>query len=123
MKFAVVGFSWLTLSLVTLGWMTHWLVVVRKARKMAVAQKTPPPSLLSYWSADPYSASLSVIGVVVGYFIVPTVATRWPELATIIGATADDPMNPLAAYLGGIAAPWLGDWGFNRLAKMLDSAE
>lgn len=115
----MIAFSWLTVSMLFLGWLSHWLVAVRKARVAARAAKTAPPSLLDYWTADPYTTALSVIGVVVGYFAIPALGGRWPELAVLIGTTKEDPLNPLAAYLGGIAAPWLADIAGRRLAAMI----
>lgn len=112
-------FSWLTIAMLGLGWLSHWLVAVRKARAAARAAGTSEPSLLDYWTGDPYTTTLSVVGVVVGYFVIPSIAARWPELAALIGATLDDPMNPLAAYLGGIVAPWIADIAGRRLAAMV----
>lgn len=113
------AFSILTIAMLVLGWLSHWLVAVRKARAAAIAGGKAPPSLIAYWTADPYTTALSVVGLVVGYFVIPTVAARWPELAALIGATAEDPMNPLAAYLGGIVAPWFADIAGRRLAAMI----
>lgn len=112
-------FSWLTIAMLTLGWLSHWLVAVRKARAAAISTGKAPPSLWVYWTGDPYTTALSIVGLVVGYFVIPTAAARWPELAALIGATAADPMNPLAAYLGGIVAPWLADIAGRRLAAMI----
>lgn len=114
-----IAFSWLTVLMLALGWLSHWLLAVRKARAAARAAGTSEPSLLDYWVGDKETTALSVIGVVVGYFVIPSIATRWPELAVLIGATVDDPMNPLAAYLGGIVAPWLADIAGRRLAAMV----
>lgn len=112
-------FSWLTVALMALGWVSHWLMAVRKARAAARAAGTTEPSLVDYWTADPYTTALSIVGVIVGYFVIPHIAARWPELGALIGTTADDPMNPLAAYLGGIVAPWLADIAGRRLAGMV----
>lgn len=112
-------FSVITIVLLLAGWMTHWLVLVRKARHIALAAKTTQPSLLSYWLADRYQTLLSVIGLVVFYFVVPYFAGQWPLLAQLIGSTPEDPLNPLAAYLGGIASPWLADLAGKRVASMV----
>lgn len=112
-------FSWLTILLLALGWLTHWLILVRKAQAAARAARTELPDLWDYWTADRPSTALSLIGVIVVYFVVPSFAARWPDLAAVIGATEDDPLNPLAAYLGGLAAPWLADLAGRRLAGMV----
>lgn len=113
-------FSILTVCLMAMGWASHWLMVVRKAREAArVAGREHLPDLLDYWRADWPSTWLSLIGVVAGYFVIPHIAARWPELAVLIGATETDPMNPLAAYLGGLAAPSFADWSGRRLARMV----
>jgi hypothetical protein len=115
----MIKFSWLTVAMLALGWLSHWLLAVRKARAAARAAGTSEPSLLDYWTADPYTTALSVVGVVVGYFVIPSMAVQWPEVGTAIGSTTDDPMNPLAAYLGGIVAPWIADIAGRRLAAMV----
>lgn len=115
----MVHFSWLTILLLALGWLSHWLMSVRKAKAAARAAKCSEPSLFSYWWADPETTMLSIIGVVVLYFVVPSLALRWPEVALIIGATKDDPMAPIAAYLSGLAAPYFADWAGKRTAKMV----
>jgi hypothetical protein len=114
-----VHFSWLTAALMLLGWMTHWFVAIRKIRKIAEQRKLCPPTLRSYWTKDPYALGLSVIGVLVLYLIIPTIAPAWPQLAAAIGSTPDNPLNPLAAYLGGIVAPWLGGYAGKRISRML----
>jgi hypothetical protein len=101
------------------GWLTHWLADVSKARSIALASGKPPPTLRSYWLTDPYSVALSVIGLVVFYFIMPYVAEQFPELGDLIGATKGRPMNPLAAYLGGYVSPSLTDIVSKRVTKMI----
>jgi uncharacterized membrane protein len=112
-------FSFLTVLLLLIGWATHWLVSVRKAKVTAIAAKTTAPTLLSYWKADPEATVLSVISVVAFYFIAPWMAVEWPALGTILGTTVDNPLNPLAAYLGGYAGPSLSDWAGKRISKMV----
>lgn len=112
-------FSWLTIGLLLAGWLTHWLVAVNKARKAAAAAKTSPPSLLDYWLADRYTTALSVLTLAVFYFVIPYAAGQWPLLAQAVGSTPEDPLNPLAAYLGGIASPWLSDLAGKRIAAMV----
>lgn len=113
------NFSLLTLILLMLGWCTHWLLLTIKARKTAAAAKTELPDIWDYWTADLHVTFLSIIGVVVIYLVAPELASRWPDFSTFIGSTAEDPMNPLAAYLGGLAAPWLADFAGKRLAAMV----
>lgn len=115
-------FSFLTIGLLAMGWLTHWLIAVNKARKAAAASKTTPPSLWDYWVADRYTTALSVISLVVFYFVIPYLSTSWPILAQAIGATEEDPLNPLAAYLGGIASPWFADFAGKRLSAMVGDA-
>jgi hypothetical protein len=115
----VPEFSWVTIILLLCGWATHWLVAVRKARAVAAARGGATPSLLSYWTADPYSLVLSVIGLVVIYFVLPHGAVVWPEFASLIGATPQQPMTPAVAYLGGVFAPWVADYAGKRLEKMI----
>lgn len=115
----MVKFSLLTIALLLMGWMSHWLIAVRKARRTAVATKTSLPDMWDYWTADWPTTWLSLIGLVVVYYIVPSLASRWPEIAVMIGATETDPLNPLAAYLGGLFAPWLADVAGARMAKMV----
>lgn len=112
-------FSWLTLLMLLCGWLSHWLLAVRKAKKASIDLGTPVPSLFSYWVADLESTAMSVIGVVVFYFGLPSLANRFPELAGLIGSTSEDPLNPIAAYLGGFVAPSLADWAGRRLSKMV----
>ncbi len=112
-------FSWLTVFLLAMGWATHWLHAVIKARKVAAAAGKPKPSLWSYWTAEPYVVVLSVIGVVVGYFVLPWVAEGWPDLAALIGSTKEQPLNPLAAYLGGYFMPSVADAAGRRLQAMI----
>lgn len=112
-------FSWLTMFMLFCGWLSHWLLTVRKAKKASAVVGTPMPSLLSYWATDIESTIISVIGVIVLYFGLPSLATRFPEIAIIIGSTSDDPLNPMAAFLGGFAAPSVADWAGKRLAKMV----
>lgn len=119
MKDLNVHFSFLTILLLLLGWLTHWFVAVKKARATARAAKTMEPSLRDYWLADPYTTGLSIIGLLVFYFAIPYLATQWPTLATLIGATADDPMNPISAYLGGIVSPYLSDIAGKRVSAMV----
>lgn len=114
-----IHFSWLTIALLALGWLSHWLLLVRKAVHAARAAGTEEPGLWDYWRGDWTTTWLSLIGVVVMYFVVPAVAARWPEVAAIIGSTTDDPLNPLAAYLSGLFAPWLADISGKRLAAMV----
>lgn len=114
-----VHFSFLTIFLLLLGWLTHWFVAVKKARATAIAAKTTPPDLWDYWVADRYSTYLSVIGLLVFYFVIPYLAGQWPAVATVIGATADDPMNPISAYLGGIVSPYLSDIAGKRVSAMV----
>lgn len=114
-----VHFSWLTIVLLLCGWLSHWLVAVNKARKAAIKTKTTPPDLIDYWLADRYTTLLSFISLVVFYFVVPSLATSWPLLAQVIGSTVEDPLNPLAAYFGGIVSPWLADIAGKRLAAMV----
>lgn len=115
------NFSALTLALLALGWMSHWLISVRKARATAAATGQSLPNLMDYWVADWPTTWLSVIGVIVGYFVLPVMAARWPEVALVMGSTEEDPMNPLAAYLGGLFAPWLADAAGRRVAKMVSN--
>lgn len=115
----MIPFSWLTLTLLCLGWLTHWLQAVKKARMVAEAAGKERPTLLSYWTADPYSLSISIIGLIVGYFVIPFIANGWPELGALIGATKDNPMNPLAAYLGGFFLPSIADAAGKRLQGMI----
>jgi Na+/proline symporter len=114
-----VHFSWLTILLLVLGWLTHWLVAVKKARKAAMAAKTTQPSLFDYWRGDRYTTLLSVVSLVAFYFVVPYLAGQLPLLAQAIGATEDDPLNPLAAYLGGVFSPWMADLAGKRIAAMV----
>ncbi len=114
-----VHFSFLTILLLLLGWLTHWFVAVKKARAAARAAKTTEPDLWDYWHADPYTTFLSIIGLIAFYFIVPYMAGEWPAIATVIGATADNPMNPLSAYLGGIVSPYLSDIAGKRVSAMV----
>lgn len=116
-----VEFSWLTLILMVLGWTTHWLNAVRKVRRVAEDAGKPRPSLLSYWTADPYTVAISIIGLVVGYFVIPFMALGWPELAALIGSTPAQPLNPLAAYLGGYFLPSIADAAGKRLSGMVGS--
>lgn len=117
------SFSFLTILMLTMGWLTHWLVAVRKAIKTAQAAKTSPPSLVDYWIADVYTTVLSVIAVIVLYFGAPYFAAQWPDLASFIGSTAQDPLNPLAAYLGGIASPWIADAAGKRISAMVGDGD
>lgn len=112
-------FSWLTVFLLLMGWASHWLITIRKAKKASIAVNTPPPRYIDYFVADPESFFLSVIGLVVVYFIAPSIATSWPEVAAFIGSTPQNPLNPLAAYLAGFVAPMLADYAGNRLAKLV----
>jgi hypothetical protein len=112
-------FSWLTIILLALGWLTHWLQAVKKARLVAEAAGKEKPSLMSYWTADPYSLAISIIGLFVGYFVIPHIARGWPELAALIGSTDTQPMNPLAAYLGGFFMPSIADAAGKRLQGMI----
>lgn len=113
------NFSWITIIMLFCGWLTHWLITVRKAKKASASMGTSVPSMLSYWYADIESTVLSVIGVLVFYFALPSIAMRFPEVAAMIGSTVEDPLNPLAAYLGGLAAPVLGDWAGKRITNMI----
>lgn len=112
-------FSYLTIFLLVLGWLTHWFVAVRKARAAARAAKTMEPTLWDYWIADRYTTYLSIIGLLVFYFVMPHLASQWPAVATAIGSTANDPMNPIAAYLGGIVSPYLSDFAGKRVSAMV----
>ncbi len=112
-------FSWLTIILLCLGWLTHWLQTVKKARFLAAEAGKEKPTLLSYWNSDPYTLSISIIGLIVGYFVIPHIAMGWPELGVLIGATKDQPMNPLAAYLGGFFMPSIADAAGKRLQGMI----
>lgn len=114
-----VHFSFLTIFLLLLGWLTHWFVAVNKARAAARAAKTTEPGLWDYWHADPYTTLLSVIGLCVFYFAIPYLADQWPAIATVIGATAENPMNPISAYLGGIVSPYLSDIAGKRVSAMV----
>ncbi len=114
-----VHFSFLTILLLLLGWLTHWFVAVKKARAAALSAKTTAPDLLDYWLADRYTTYLSIIGLLVFYFVMPYLAGQWPAVASAIGATAEDPMNPIAAYLGGIVSPYLSDIAGKRVAAMV----
>lgn len=119
MNIPMTHFSWLTIFLLFCGWATHWLMSVRKAKAASIAAGTSIPTWRSYWTADPEATILSVIGVVVFYFILPWLAATWPALSVVIGTTPENPMNPMAAYLGGIASPYLADWAGKRVAKMV----
>lgn len=115
-------FSWLTICLMALGLVSHWLMLVRKARATARATGTSLPDLVDYWTADWPTTGLSVIGVVVIYFVLPSVATHWPEMAVILGTTEADPLNPLAAYMAGLCGPFLADAAGRRMAAMVGDA-
>lgn len=112
-------FSFLTIFLLAMGWLSHWLGAATKAGKVAKKAGKPAPALFDYWLADRYTTYLSLIGVVVFYFVVPYLATQWAVVATAIGSTAEDPLNPLAAYLGGVFSPWLADFAGRRITAMI----
>lgn len=112
-------FSLLTVFLLILGWLSHWLGAVIKAGKIAKKAGKVPPDLLAYWRRDPYTTLLSVISLVAFYFVVPYLATQWDAVAQFIGSTPEDPLNPLAAYLGGIFSPWLADMAGRRISAMV----
>lgn len=114
-----IQFSWLTILLMLCGWASHWLITIRKAKKASIAVNTTPPRYIDYFMADKESFLLSVIGLVVGYFLMPWFATKWPDMAAFIGSTPENPVNPLAAYFLGLVAPMLADYAGNRLAKLV----
>jgi hypothetical protein len=60
-----------------------------------------------------------MIGLVVVYVGFPYLSDSWPEFAKFIGATPNHPMNPLAAYFGGIATPFIADFAGKRMAGMI----
>jgi len=56
---------------------------------------------------------------VVGYFVIPYLASGWPQAAQLIGSTPANPMNPLAAFFGGAFMPLIADWAGKRFAAMV----
>jgi hypothetical protein len=108
-----------TVLMLFCGWSIHWLATIIKARETCKANKIAPPSLWEYWYSDPYSVLLSILGVVVCYFVIPTAAQSWPALADLIGQQADRPMTPMTALLGGYVSPSLADIMGKRFSALV----
>lgn len=112
-------FTFESIALMLMGWMTHWLFFVRQAKAASTAADTTKPSFLDYWTKDPESFWISVIGMPVLYLTMPQMAESYPELAHFIGANASQPFNPMASFLGGYFAPSIADWAGKRISRMV----
>lgn len=109
----------MTWFLMVCGWAMHWLHTVIKVRAAAKDAGKPEPSLWGYWTADPYTLALSILGLVVCYIVIPYAAQSWPQLAAAIGQTQGQPMNLMTAFLGGYVSPSLADLMGRRVAAMM----
>lgn len=125
-RYVADSFVWSvsTLLMCMMGQCVHWLSSYGRARQVSKNLKTQVPSVWLYWYGDWPTTLASFLLVFCGYFFLPEMAARWPDVGRLFGLV-DDAGHPVglsmfASFLWGLGGNMLADFHGRRLTRMVE---
>lgn len=118
------GWSISTLLMCLVGQTVHWLLSYGRARQVSRRLNTAMPNLWLYWTADWPTTVASFLLVFCGYFMLPEIATQWPEVGKAFALIGPDDrpggLSMFTAFLWGMCGNVFADYAGRRLSRLVE---
>lgn len=125
-RYLTDSFAWSisTLLMCMVGQTVHWLLTFGRARQVSQQLGTAMPSVWLYWTADWPTTLASFLIVFSGYFMLPEMASTWPDFGRAFALVSEDGqvggLSMFTSFLWGMCGNIFADYAGRRLTRMVE---